>query len=498
MINENTPWRHIGAMPYEKWRSGILGAGGLPEYAGRDVWLALGDDSALAYQQLREESSLASDFDKIPAEWWNAWNLQTAGVGNKYPNAVAAAKAWRDRIYDPNYKNGVYAKTNTIREYFTEYAPPWDGNDTESYIRESVEGINRLGLVEEDSPVVDYNYKNGVMPDFKNYEVADSKKYAGYIDPAQHDIKAFVIHSAYGSLVGTTGWFQGGNALTDYMVGNTLDGASLDGELRRFNNPVGSRYAHASGPVDRPIEDAAKFLELFGPSPSVINMYTTALERSCNNSGSPAVSEKEHAKRVQLIAFWANEYGRKQKAKTGKDVLTCDTFPIIPSENNRSFLIYHGEVNAGKRQTCPDQNVRATLDRIIADVRTLLARWQKSTDTIPPEPENPNPGGAYAPVKPIAKLEAYRGDEAKDVAPAIVMIDGRAFVFVNDRVEAIQDTKRRQTAEEDALEIGPMIAKGEQFAVLWLFQEADGTPWYLTPWWTRVPVADTKRVKDEA
>lgn len=498
MVNENTPWRHAGTVPYDIWKKRITDAGGLSRVAARSAWEAAGDDSALMLEMLREESSYASDFDAIPSEWNNPWNLQTLGKGLQFATIEDGIRAWRDRLYSPTYKDGVYAKTDTIREMISRYAPEDDGNDTEGYIDGVVNGMNRNGFTKEDSPMVDYNYKNGVMPDFKNYEVADSKKYAGYIDPAQHDIKAFVIHSAYGSLVGTTGWFQGGNALTDYMVGNTLDGAALDGELRRFNNPVGSRYAHASGPVDRPIEDAAKFLELFGPSPSVINMYTTALERSCNNSGSPAVSDKEHTKRVQLIAFWANEYGRKQKAKTGNDVLTCDTFPIIPTENNRSFLIYHGEVNAGKRQTCPDQNVRATLDRIIADVRTLLARWQKATDTIPPEPDNPNPGGAYAPVKPIAKLEAYRGDEAKDVAPAIVMIEGRAFVFVNDRVEAIQDTKRRQTAEEDALEIGPMIAKGEQFAVLWLFQEADGTPWYLTPWWTRVPVADTKRVKDEA
>jgi murein DD-endopeptidase MepM/ murein hydrolase activator NlpD len=144
-VTRHTPWRHIGAIPYETWKQGILAAGGLPEYAAREVWEALGDDSALAYQQLREESSLASDFDAIPADWWNAWNLQIAGVGIKNRNAVEAAKAWRNRVYDPNYKGGVYANTTTIEEFFNVYAPEWDGNDTEAYIRESVDGINRLG-----------------------------------------------------------------------------------------------------------------------------------------------------------------------------------------------------------------------------------------------------------------------------------------------------------------------------------------------------------------
>lgn len=147
MVTRNTSWRGLGKVPYETWRDVILGAGGLPEYAAYEVWLALGDDSALALQQLREESSFASDFEAIPADWWNAWNLQIDGKGIKNKNAVEAAKAWRSRVYDPSYKNGVYANTDTIEEFFNAYAPEWDNNDTEAYIRESVDGINRLGLL---------------------------------------------------------------------------------------------------------------------------------------------------------------------------------------------------------------------------------------------------------------------------------------------------------------------------------------------------------------
>ena len=147
MVTRNSNWRHLGAVPYEVWKREINQAGGLPEYADWAVWNALGDDSALALQQLREESSFASDFEAIPADWWNAWNLQIDGVGIKNRNAVEAAKAWRQRVYDPSYKNGVYANTDTIEEFFNAYAPEWDNNDTEAYIRESIDGINRLGLL---------------------------------------------------------------------------------------------------------------------------------------------------------------------------------------------------------------------------------------------------------------------------------------------------------------------------------------------------------------
>ena len=341
--------------------------------------------------------------------------------------------------------------------------------------------------------MADYNYSNGIMPPFKDYEVRDAAKFAGYIAPADHIIRAFVIHSAYGSLKGSTQWFQGGNALTDYMVGNSYDGPELDGELRRFNNPNGGRYAWASGPVNNPIEDAAKFLEIYGPNKEVVNMFTTALERSCAaNVATNPVTEKEHKTRVWLIAYYANEYGKYLFKKTGKHLFTCDTFPIIPSENNRSFLMYHGEINAGKRDTCPDPLVRQTLDRIIADVRAMLANWQKASGTTAPEP---TPTPTYAQPKPIDGLQAYKD---KDATPALVTVDGKTYIFVSDRVRAVMETPRRQTAELDAEPIGPAIAKGTEFAVNWLFYNDDDQPWYITPYWTRVPVAATQRIKDEA
>lgn len=499
-VTRDTPWRHLGAVPYTIWRKRILDAGGLPEAAEREVWAALGDDSALALAMLGAESSYASDFDAIPASRNNPWNLQIAGVGLSFDSIREGALAWRARLYDPAYKQGIYARTQSIADLIAVYAPKSDGNDTEGYIRTVVAEIERNGLVAAgDPPVtapgtgeeqVSYTYDNGKAPPVKDYPVAEGKKFAGRIDPANHFIAGVVIHSAYGSLHGSTQWFQGGNALTDYMIGNSYDGPQLDGEIRRYNDPYGPRYAWASGPVNQPIDDAAKFLEIFGPNPEVINMYTTAIERSCAaNVATNAVTEKEHRARCQIIAWHANIYGKRIKQRTGRDGLTCDTFPIVTTENNRSFLIYHGEISAGKRNTCPDPLVRQTLDRIIADVRAILAEWQK--DGTPA----PAPTPAYAPPIRVAALEAYKD---ADAAPPFVVSGKDTFVFVNDRVRAKVRTPRYQTANTDGLRIGPDIEPGTEFAVLWLFWDEKGVPWYITPYWTRVRVEDTQRIADVA
>lgn len=342
-----------------------------------------------------------------------------------------------------------------------------------------------------------YNYDNGVRPPAVDIKVTEGNKFAGYISPTNHFIAGFVIHSAYGSLEGSTQWFQGGNALTDLMVGNSFDGAALDGQVRRFNDAYGPRYSWSSGPVSSPIDDAAKFLEIFGPNPEVINMYTTAMERSCGSIvATNEVTEKEHKARCAWIAYHANIYGKRVKDKTGKDGFTCDTFPLIPAENNRSFLIYHGEINAGKRNTCPDPLVRKTIDRIVADVRVILAGWQKGTTTIPPQVP-PDQMPTYAPVKPIPELQAYRGKDA-DAVPAFVRVGNDTFIFVSDRVKATKTTPRYQTANTAGLKIGPDIEAGTEFAVNWLFFDEKGIGWYISPYETRVVQADTERIKDQA
>jgi len=149
-VNRNTPWRHLGKVPLAIWHKRITDAGGLSEAAERDVWEACGDDSALMLAMLRAESSYASNFAAIPASNRNPWNLQIAGVGLWFASIREAALAWRVRLYDPRYKQGIYTRTTTIADLIGVYAPKSDGNDTEGYIAKVVATINDNGF---DPPV---------------------------------------------------------------------------------------------------------------------------------------------------------------------------------------------------------------------------------------------------------------------------------------------------------------------------------------------------------
>ena len=133
-------------MPYATWKNRILDANGTPGVSAYDVWQAFGDDSALALAFLKRESSYASDYDAIPESKRNPWNLQIAGVGLSFDSYVDAAKAWRNRLYSTDYKQGIYDRTKTIADLIGVYAPKSDGNDTEGYIAGVVAEINRNGL----------------------------------------------------------------------------------------------------------------------------------------------------------------------------------------------------------------------------------------------------------------------------------------------------------------------------------------------------------------
>jgi hypothetical protein len=104
-----------------------------------------------------------------------------------------------------------------------------------------------------------------------------------------------------------------------------------------------------------------------------------------------------------------------------------------------------------------------------------------------PEPAGP----IYA--KPIHIKEL----EYSTFPPALVNHDGGDFVYVRDMVEAVKATPRLQQAYDGAERTGPDIKAGERFPVDWLFKSDDGQWYYMSPWATRIRLADTKRVSDE-
>jgi hypothetical protein len=97
-------------------------------------------------------------------------------------------------------------------------------------------------------------------------------------------------------------------------------------------------------------------------------------------------------------------------------------------------------------------------------------------------------------VPELVEFSNYEADSMK----AVVTTEGDQFIFVNDIVKATKDTPRYQRAKLTSDHIGPLIPAGTQFEVTWLMKSDDGNLYYISPYWSRVLVSDTKRVSDAA
>lgn len=395
-VTKNTPWRNIGAVPYAIWRKSILDAGGTPAVAEKSVWAAYRDDSALALSFLKRESSYASDYDLNPESNRNPWNLQYPDPPRRFLKFISyeeGARAWRERLYSETYKGGVYARTSTILQLISTYAPKSDGNDPDGYSEEVSEIINRNGITKE-VPVA-LTFGKVPHPTHSKRIITNS---TAWNNLGQRQGRAVVWHRMYGTLWGTDTYFRGealNKALTDYGVGvSATDGASQAGVILMWNDPFGNRSPYASGPVQNPIDDGKKFVDLYGVS--AVNRDGISIEISGN--GGTALDAKARASVVALTAYYADQYG-KRLAAAGKQ-FDHTTFPYIPSENNRSFVCYHGEFYDGKRLSCPGAVVTAATDGMIAEVRAILKKYQ--TD-VPVEPGDGEEEPVYAtPKKPKA------------------------------------------------------------------------------------------------
>jgi hypothetical protein len=192
-------------------------------------------------------------------------------------------------------------------------------------------------------------------------------------------IRSVAWHRMYGSLWGTDGYFRGEaveRALTDYGVGVTAtDGAANDGKILLWNEPRGTRSPWANGPVSNPVGDGAAFVQRYGKAG--VNRDITAIEIS-GTSGATPVSPKARLSIINITAYWADQYK-----------VSWETFPQIPSEGNRSFVIHHGEINGDKRTSCPGSVVEGITGELLRAIKARLKSYQ--LEGIPAPPPRPDP-----------------------------------------------------------------------------------------------------------
>ena len=322
-------------------------------------------------------------------------------------------------------------------------------------------------------------------PDFVDmtYIARNKIEGVGWDNLGQRKPKFVALHRMWGTLKGTDSYFAPPKSphLTDYAIGVLeTDGKALAGEIHKYNDPLGYRAGWASGRVSKPYGDGKAIVDKYGIN--AVNRDGVSIELSGYDT--TPVDDFSWSEYVKLIAYWIDYME-----------IPYHSLPINPHTGISAF-VWHEEFTFGTGKKCPFTYVKNNTKRLIADVKAYLQPYQTGRlgkPETPPAPDQPDVvKPVYAPPMPIPALVDLAED---DDLSAVVTDEAKRFYLVNDRVEAIRDTKRRQSAP-DGPSIGPDLKRGEQFDVTWLIREADGEEWYVTDYWTRIKVSDTRLVSD--
>jgi hypothetical protein len=233
--------------------------------------------------------------------------------------------------------------------------------------------------------------------------------------------------------------------------------------------------------VSAPYGDGKAFVTKYGIN--AVNRDGISIEL-CGYDQTP-VDEFAWGEYVALIAYWVDYME-----------IPYDSLPLNPHTGINAF-IWHEEFTRGTGKKCPFTWLRDHTDELYQDVAAYLKPFQTgevgSEQPKPDVPEVPKP--LFAKPLPIAELIQF-ADRDRDVVTALATREVDQFIYVADRVEAIQDTPRLQYAAMSAPHVGPVLKKGEPFEVTWMVKAGDGNWYYVTDWWTRIRVDHTKRIQD--
>jgi hypothetical protein len=216
-------------------------------------------------------------------------------------------------------------------------------------------------------------------PEFVDRLVLDSQNYA-WDNLGQRKALGVAQHTMVGTLMGTDVFFRQGAdspGLTDYGIGDVSDGASNDGVIFRWNDPLGrphpgvspNRWGWASGPCNGMEGDGPAFVQKYGAN--AVNGYLVSIERSDGGNPERQPSDKYLESFCQLTAYWADQAH-----------VPWDSFPINPATG---LTFYYGHYEFSTK-SCPGYAVRATQSASIERIRSLLKVAQVAV--VPPDVED--------------------------------------------------------------------------------------------------------------
>lgn len=255
------------------------------------------------------------------------------------------------------------------------------------------------------------------------------------LGPRRFPPKFLVLHrSINGANQSNSGFFHEPccPALTDLEV------IAATGQGRRFARIPGDVSGWANGVVSAPYGDALAWLNQHGWDLSTVNRDG----ESCEITGreNDPVSAAAWQWLAQWIASRAHDYG-----------ITYEAFPLIPREQNRSYVTWHEEWTIGTGKRCPFGVVKAFTPTLIEMARAIMKAAQTATKpTKPPTYAEP-----VVPEWLTADLErGYPGDHD---------LNGVKVYGALRPYTALKATKRLQTPDPGAKVVGPNLKVKETF-----------------------------------
>lgn len=181
----------------------------------------------------------------------------------------------------------------------------------------------------------------------------------------KRSVKGVVLHRMIGTLWGTDTYFgfPSTKALTDYGIGVVgTDGASNDGKIIQWNDPLGYQSGWASGPVNDPYGDGLAFLKYYDWDLNVVNRDQVSIEISGRYYSDP-ISPASIESIAALIAYWADQRG-----------ISYIDFPKCPE--GMSFVRLHQEYTIGTGKICPGDVVMQAINQIIQRAKDIMKQYQ--------------------------------------------------------------------------------------------------------------------------
>jgi hypothetical protein len=417
---------------------------------------------ALVCRQLHLEIPLWPDADRWVREVWLGRHIldpgfpgvQTVGdLNRRYRDRTGdlqATWAWDDR-----YSAKLISKSSRVFPALPNVRPI-RGTSTQARNQKQPAKETTMALT----------FGNVPHPDYEDLPIVKAEGH-GQDNLGQRSVKGVVWHRILGSLRGTNEYFRDDNvnALTDYGVGVlATDGASLDGVIYRWNDPLGEQSGWASGTYNGAYGDGLAFAQKYGVD--AINRDQASIEISGDYS--TALSEQSRDAIAGLTAYWADQYR-----------IPWDVFPVAP-QDGFSFVRWHQEFTLGTGKVCPGEVVIAETPALIERTRAIMKQYQTgSAEVTVAETDEGYPAPITYP---------WLTDPA-ELAKAIDRTIGTTRVFAFRRVwTAKRDTPRFRNSSGTEV-IGPPIDAGMSFVGEFVYR-ANNEWWVLTAHGTRVRMAD--------